>query len=236
VITRTSALLLRKVNIRESDLVVTLFTQTFGKVGALARNARRSKTRFVGSLEPMHTLSAELEAPHRGELFELRSLKLERTRLHLTESLPAMTAAGRMLGWVRKAAPDRQPEPEVYRVVHDALDALDGLEHDAHVSRVLALSGLRLCRALGWGLAFEQCVGCGATRPAAKSGYVDPARGGLVCSSCGAGGTLLDAALLTRLGNAQRDPSASLNLEDSDIALRLLERTLAAHGNFGADH
>jgi DNA repair protein RecO (recombination protein O) len=111
------------------------------------------------------------------------------------------------------------------------LDALDEASDETALTCILAVAGLRLCAAFGWGLDFDQCVGCGAARPVGKSAYVDPVRGGVVCSSCGAGGTLLDAALLSTLARVQRDPSATLAPRDGDVALGLVERSLMAHGN-----
>jgi DNA repair protein RecO (recombination protein O) len=233
VITETNALLLRKVDVRESDLVVTLFTDALGKVSALARGARRSKARFAGSLEPLHTLRAELTNPRRGDLFELSGLRLERTRLNLTASLARMNAAGRVLSWVQKAAPDRQHEPSVYRALTDTLDALDAPGKDPPLQATLAVAGLRLCAAFGWGLDFDNCVGCGNARPFNKSARVDAARGGIVCSSCGTGGTLLDAALLGTLSRAQRD-AVALDETASELALTLVERVLVAHGDLKA--
>lgn len=230
-ITETDALLLRKVDVRESDLVITLFTETLGKVSALARGARRSRTRFAGSLEPLHTLRAELTSPRRGDLFDLSGLRLERTRLNLTASLARMNAAGRVLSWVQKAAPDRQPERSVYRTLTHTLDALDAPGKDFPLQATLAGAGLRLCVAFGWGLDFDSCVGCGNARPLNKAAHVDAARGGVVCSSCGTGGTLLDAALLGALSRAQRDADVALDDTASELALTLVERVLVAHGD-----
>ncbi len=47
----TEALLLRRVEYGESDLVLTLLTQKVGKVSALARGARKSSKRFGSALE-----------------------------------------------------------------------------------------------------------------------------------------------------------------------------------------
>lgn len=233
-IVRTRALLLRKVALRESDLVVTLFTEQLGKVSALARSARRSKTRFGGSLEPFHVLVAELDTRKGGDLLELREARLEQPRIALTESLPRLHAAGRALAWVRKAAPERQPEPAAYRALSDFLDALDQLSDDGGVGSVLAITGLRLLSAFGWGLIFDHCVGCATARPPGKPAHVDPARGGVVCSACGAGGLLLEASLLTALAGVDSDspiPSTPLREVDAEAVLRLVERTLTVHGN-----
>jgi recombinational DNA repair protein (RecF pathway) len=48
---KTRAIVLRVIEFSESSCVVTLFTLDFGKVGALAKGARRPKSAFEGALE-----------------------------------------------------------------------------------------------------------------------------------------------------------------------------------------
>ena len=48
----SEAIVLRTYPFRESDLLVTLFTRTEGKVRGVARAAKKSRRRFGGALEP----------------------------------------------------------------------------------------------------------------------------------------------------------------------------------------
>ena len=48
---QATALVLRTVDFSESSLVVTLFTREFGKIGALAKGARRLKGPFESALD-----------------------------------------------------------------------------------------------------------------------------------------------------------------------------------------
>ncbi|HEV8244483.1 MAG TPA: recombination protein O N-terminal domain-containing protein, partial [Polyangiaceae bacterium] len=52
----SEALVVRRVEYGDSDLVLGLFTQKLGRISALARGARRSQRRFGGALEIIHTL------------------------------------------------------------------------------------------------------------------------------------------------------------------------------------
>jgi DNA repair protein RecO (recombination protein O) len=227
---QSRALLLRRVNYRDSDLMVTLFTESLGKVSALARGARKSKTRFVGSLEAMHTLRVELREARHGDLLEIKEAVLDKVRLGLTSSLDGLDAAGRLLLWVRTAAPERTPEPTLYKTLNDALDRLDETLRPETVASELATAGLRLLTALGWALDFEHCVACGKPCPDAKPAYLDPARGGLVCASCGRGTVLLSKEQRENFARAaEGGPVAELDPTASRLALRLVEDALAAH-------
>ena len=48
---KTRAIVLRVIEFSESSCVVTLFTEDFGKIGALAKGAKRPKSPFEGALD-----------------------------------------------------------------------------------------------------------------------------------------------------------------------------------------
>jgi DNA repair protein RecO (recombination protein O) len=215
-------LLLRRVEHGETDLILSLFTQSLGRVSALARGARKSARRFAGALEPFHTLRIDFDEPTGGDLLHLREAALESPRVTLTSHLDRMDAAGRALGWVRVASPPRTAEPEVWKEITVLLDRLN---EDGRVNPrlVLAEQGLRLLGAFGWGLDLERCVTCGKPCEKGRAAYVDPVRGGLVCRSCGSARMKLSGAARERLA------TWSLAPEDVETALDLVERTLKAH-------
>jgi DNA repair protein RecO (recombination protein O) len=240
---QTSALLLRRVEHGESDLVLALFTRDLGRIPALARSARRSRKRFGGSLEPFHTLRIEVDEPTAaGELYQLREAQIETMRLGLTEDLERMDAAGRALAWVRAAAPPRIAEPEVWSAITSLLDRLNaanapasgtlgltGAPRALNPKLVLAEEGMRLLSAFGWGLELERCVRCGRPCEEGKAALIDPVRGGLVCRACGGARLRVSGALRARLMIPALEP------EDVDVALDLVERALEAHAGTGGD-
>jgi DNA repair protein RecO (recombination protein O) len=224
----TDALLLRRVDYAEADLVLTLFTEKLGKVSALGRGARKSNKRFGGALEPMHTLSVALDERPNAELFTLVEAKLARPRPHILTSLTAMEAAGRALSWVRSAAPPRTPEPGPYAVLTTLLDRL--ASHESGSSNVaLAEAGLSLVSSLGWGIDFERCVRCGKQAQPQQSASVDAARGGLICRSCGGARLRLSAVARDHMARAAAGEIGVLDPDEASSALELVEGALGAH-------
>lgn len=231
----TAALLVRSVPVGESDLVVTFFTETDGKLSATVRGARRSQKRFGGALEPIHGLV--LRVVDRGkELCALEEARVDRPRTRITTDLARMDAAGHALRWVRHLCPPRTPEPGVWRELGAMLEALETGSDVPAPTVLLARFGLQLLAEMGYGLDFERCVRCGKPCPAGRSAFLDAARGGLLCMSCGGArrsiaGPLREAAVALVLGReVALDDAGARELVD------IVEEGMAAHTDFaGAD-
>ncbi|GIS84088.1 MAG: hypothetical protein CM1200mP16_03880 [Nitrospina sp.] len=50
---KTRAIVLKSINLSESDRLVTFLTENSGKIKCVAKGARKVKNQFWGSLEPM---------------------------------------------------------------------------------------------------------------------------------------------------------------------------------------
>jgi DNA repair protein RecO (recombination protein O) len=209
----------------ESDAVTTFLTESAGKIAAVARGARKSSKRFGGALEPMHTLDVEFD--DRGtDLVTLKEASIGRARLWRARSLEALEAAGSALRWARALCPDRTPEPDAFAALVAMLDALD--EGGAPRSE-LAIVGLRLLAATGFGMELDQCVQCGRACPADRAACVDPARGGLVCMECGGARAVVHAPVRAKARAALHGEQVVFAAEESDEVVRLVEIALAAH-------
>lgn len=220
--------MLRRTVYGESDLIVTLFTEELGQVTALARGARSSRRRFGGALEPMHGLLVRVDESSTSELLTLREASLATPRIRLVSELAQLETAARALGWVRRAAPSRVPEPETWQALNTLLDALNAPESDAP-GRFLAEFGLRLLTHFGWALELSCCVRCGRRCEPGRRAMIAPERGGLLCRACGGARLVLTGELRARLLEASQGSEGVLTPEDVELALEVVERALGAH-------
>ncbi|MFO0756852.1 MAG: DNA repair protein RecO [Byssovorax sp.] len=227
---RTEALLVRKVPFGDADAMVTFFTEARGILSATARSAQRSARRFP-SLEPMHLLAITIEERSGQEVGLLVEAQILRPRFQLVGDLGKLEAAGQALRWVREGAPPHTPEPALWEEVNLLLDALDQPPSPAlpEPRALLAGMGLRLLGAIGWGLDLSRCVRCGKPCDQGASAYVDAAEGGLVCRSCGGSRAILSAERRAHLCAAIEGEDDALTPGDVEVALGLVEATLAAH-------
>jgi DNA repair protein RecO (recombination protein O) len=231
----SDALVVRTVELGESDVIATLVTEQAGKLSAMVRGGRKGSRRVGGALEPLHTIAVRLE--DRGaELTTLKEARIVHVRPRLASHLDALDAAGVALRWARHLFPARTVEPDGWRILVELLDTLDALppgEGPAGAPRrALARAGLAMLAAVGYGLDFEHCVSCGRECPDDRAACVDPARGGLVCRTCGGAPTVLlpDARGAARV--FARGGDADVSPRDAESLLGLVTRAMAVHAGF----
>jgi DNA repair protein RecO (recombination protein O) len=237
----SEALVVRTVEVRESDVVATVITEQAGKVGLVVRGARKGSRRVGGALEPAHTIGVLFDDKG-AELCTLKESRIVRLRAALVADLDALEAAGVALRWARHLFPPRTLEPEGWQVLIDLLDRLDEAAASGRAKECakseLARAGLALLAAVGYALELEQCVVCGRPCPEERPAYVDPARGGLVCRSCGGAHSVVTAevrAAARALGAERTVPRGERTAPDGERTALSGERT-ALSGERTAPH
>ncbi len=172
--------MLRAQPYRDSDLIVTLFTQELGKLSALARGGRRSQKRFAGALGQLVISSFELSRSPRAELWTLESATVERDWLDLSLDVAAVAHASYGLELSREILPSETPEPEVMALMVSLWDSL----RNGASAAALRFVELRLLDIAGTAPSLETCAACGTPLEEDRPCLFDPSRGGAVCSTC----------------------------------------------------
>jgi len=224
----SDALLVRSVAYGESDLIVTLLTESDGKVSALVRGGRKSTRRVGGSLEPVHTIAVKLD-DRGGDLATLREATLSRVRARTVMDLEALDVAGIALRWARHLFPPRHVEPHAWNTTVGLLDDLEAASGPPRA--LLAGAALRLLADFGYALDLDRCVKCSRPCPEARAAAIDAARGGLVCQSCG-GARRLISPELRRIGRAAQHERVTMTPEQADQLLEIVDDAMAAHTGF----
>jgi DNA repair protein RecO (recombination protein O) len=225
----SEALVVRTVDVGEADVIATMVTREAGKLSVIARGARRGSRRSGGALEPVHTIAVLLEDKGH-ELVTLKESRIVRTRAGLVASLDALDAAGVALRWARHLFPPRTPEPEGWRILVHLLDVLDVGERAPR--RELARSGIALLAAVGYALDLSRCIVCGRECPEGKPACIDPARGGLVCRSCGGAATILSPDVRRAARAISQGDEVEPTADEAEVLLQVVDRAMAVHAGF----
>ncbi|MGA3122159.1 MAG: DNA repair protein RecO [Polyangiaceae bacterium] len=225
----SEALVVRTVELGESDVVATLVTEQAGKLAAVVRGGRKGSRRVGGALEPLHTVCVLLDDKG-GELATLKEARIVRLRPRVASDLDALDAAGVALRWARHLFPPRTPEPRGWQVLIELLDALERGSLSPRTD--LARAGLAMLVAVGYGLELEACIVCGRNCPAGRAACLDPARGGLICRACGGASTVLTAGVRDAARALVAGRCGAVSDGQARAVLGVVDRAMAAHAGF----
>ena len=218
---KTEAVVLRTIRYGEADRVLHLYTQDRGRVSAMAKGVRRTRTRFGGRLEPFFRLDMIL--------YEGRSELLTVTSAETVEAFPRLRADGRALDTAGRACDavarlfeTSDPHPAVYHLLCNELGLLDrDPAASATPANQLAFR-LKLLLAAGFSPQLGACANCGERDH--LTGF-SGAAGGVVCSACEATAFPLSAEAHTFMTEALGRPLAEAPAADPR-ALRQVERAV----------
>ena len=191
----TPALIARSVDYGETDRILTLLTETGGKISALARGARRSRKRFGAALSLFVLGRAELVAPRReGALWRLERFEaMEDLGGRISVDLGRVTHGSYILEVTRELWPSEAHEPAIFGLVIEALRAVAATSPSPSLLRSFELG---LLKEIGLAPSFDRCVDCGAVISDDAPGPFgfSATSGGIICGGCGAHGWPLTAA------------------------------------------
>ena len=181
---RAAAVLVRSVNFGEADRIVTLLTESRGKVSLMARGARRSKKRFGAALEPYALIEAEFSLG-RSDVGRLASARVVRAFPGLLRSLEKIGVAASALELARETtAAHEAPDPRLLPTIVRLLELLEAVTPEA-VSALHLAFVLRLLTISGHAPNLERCGRCGKAAPEQRAALFDPRLGSIVCRACG---------------------------------------------------
>ncbi len=178
------AILIRRLDYGDFDLIITFLTYQHGKMTAIAKSAKKSTKRFSGVLELFSLLDIVVSKSNRKGLPVLTEASFSCPLNHIRGNITKTAYASYWAELVNDTLEEGRQQVAVFQLLDYALRALDAGEIPDEVlsilfqMRLLTLSGL--CPNLNY------CCTCHSDM-ADISQYkinVDPAKGGVVCEHC----------------------------------------------------
>jgi DNA repair protein RecO (recombination protein O) len=236
---RTEAVVLRSIRLGEADRVLHLYTEAHGRIGAVAKGARKTMSRFGARLEPLSHVELVLHRG-RGELETVTSAQLVRSHREAREDYyrfsVGMIGAEAML----RLFSEEEANERAFGALTRFLDLLDGTPHAADRPTLDPLGlafQLKLLWLAGYLPHVTACAECGDEQELLV-GY-SPRAGGAVCARCAPATEALalavdtiagiEALLARPLADA---PGLGLSERVQRDALRVITASYEYHGGF----
>jgi DNA repair protein RecO (recombination protein O) len=196
---RTEGIVLHAWDLGEVDRLVMLYTRQHGRLAAVARGARRLRSRFTGALE-LFTWGDVVGFEREGRaLVRLDHFDIRQPFRRLREDLECLGQGARMVEAVTRLTAERDAQPVCFALLLRGLRALDA---GASPARVQLAFVLRLVDVLGHRPRLDRCGRCGRVVGSQGVGF-DAGAGGVVCGRCRGGGPALVPAVAAALRGLQ---------------------------------
>jgi DNA repair protein RecO (recombination protein O) len=233
---KTEAIVLRSLRFSEADRILHLYTSERGRIGAIAKGVRKTKSRFGARLEPLSHVELMLHEGS-GELQTVTGVDLRNSH-HAAREQPyrlnvALIGAEAML----RLFGEPEANARAFTALARFLDLLDELEPEAGPPALepLVLSfQLKLLWLAGYLPHLTSCVECGSNGELVA---FSPRAGGAVCREHAGGGHRMSPEGLAGVERLLSTPLA--DARDGELgdrarreALTVVTSSYEEHGGF----
>jgi DNA repair protein RecO (recombination protein O) len=174
----TPAIVLRQRKLGDADKILTLYTANLGKIDAVAKGVRKTRSRMAGHVEPLGHATFQLA---KGRTLEIvTQVETIESFQSLRDDLERMSRALYACELLDKFTETHEPNFALYRLL---LDTLRRIAKRDEIEVAVRFYEMALLDAMGYRPELEECITC-RTRLAAVTNYWTAAGGGVVCASC----------------------------------------------------
>ena len=180
----TPAIVLRRRDYGDFDVILTILTREFGKQTLIAKAAKKSTKRFPGILEPFTELQVLFRLGRRKGMPVLQEASLIRPfssiRADIVKTAYASYWAELIVLWVEEG----QCRTDIYHLLASVLDELVAERMSAPLLSILFQ--MRFIGQEGFEPVMERCTCCQAeiSKMVQQNFCIDLSQGGVVCDHC----------------------------------------------------
>jgi DNA repair protein RecO (recombination protein O) len=235
--TTTEAVVLRSFRLGEADRVLHLYTADQGRISAVAKGVRKTKSRFGARLEPFSHVELVLHRG-RGEMQTVTGASLVQSHDRIRSVGYRLQAGTVGLEAMLKLYTEEERNEKAFLALTRFLDALDEVPPRTparpSLEPVVLSFQLKLLWLSGYVPHLAACVECGAVDDLVA--YL-PGAGGAACATCDPGGIRLSADGIRGIAAMLRTPIAAapevgLTERAARDALAVIAGSYEFHGGF----
>jgi DNA repair protein RecO (recombination protein O) len=176
----SEAIVLRSFPLGEADRLVSFLTRTWGRVRGVARGARRPKSRFGSTLEPLTHIRICYYERETRELVRISSADIVESFLAAQADYDASVALALVAEVTEAVLPDHEPSDAAFRLV---LHVARAIRDRRTTGLPLAYFALWTVRLGGWLGDLERCSRC-RRELAGGAAFGSASSPGLACPKC----------------------------------------------------
>jgi DNA repair protein RecO (recombination protein O) len=175
------SIILKKEDWGEADELVVFFSRELGWLRGIAKNAKRSRVRFGGHLEPLSLVDLTLRHRKKDGLVWIDESHVQRGFLGIRSEIGRVAQASYFLEVASIFLPEDQPDPDVFDFL---LEFLENVEEGTLPAVLSLVEEIRLLGLVGYAPRFDVCPACGKALAAGEEALFSPALGGACHLPC----------------------------------------------------
>ncbi len=183
---KTRGVVLRDYELADQDKIIELFSQKYGKLKVVAKGARRLKSRFAPTVQPISYVDILAYRSKKGDLDTLSECQLISLFPKIKKDLLRMACANYIAELTAKLTPIQEKNVIIFSLVLQSLSVLGEFpKNKLHI--LLRAFELKLLRLLGYAPVLEECAKCRKKLKAMDTCYFCVEAGGILCEECARG-------------------------------------------------
>jgi DNA repair protein RecO (recombination protein O) len=176
----SEAIILRTYPLGEGDRLVSFLSRAEGRVRGVARGARKPKSRFGASLEPLSHVRIWFYERETRQLVRISQCELIESFLEAQRSYNANVAFGLIAEISEAVLPEREPSDPAFRLL---LATCRAIQSRGSIALPIGYFTLWTVRLGGWLPSLDHCAACGRDL-AGQPGWANTEGSGVFCRQC----------------------------------------------------
>ncbi|MFA5005208.1 MAG: DNA repair protein RecO [Candidatus Omnitrophota bacterium] len=230
-IEKAQALVLRKIDLRETSLIVDFYSRQFGKVSGVLKGIRSDPGKFASNLEVFSLNDIVFYRKSTTSLHLVSQADKVQDFTGIRQNIEKTVLASFMMELIASVMQPEDKNEEVYSL---AVNCLKELETNYNPGKIATIFKIKMLALSGFKPHFDSCIVC-SSKIMAQSKF-SMAHGGLLCSNCchrdPASRSIFRGTIATILHIEKNDFRSSLNLGMNPEIKKELDVILNSFLNF----
>lgn len=154
---KTKGLIIKEVNIGEADKIVTIFSKARGKISALAKGARRPRSKLVAGSQFLCYCDYVLFSGK--EMYSINTSEVIEPFYEIRNNLTRLTYAVHFIDIISDVIQENQPSGRVLQLLLNSLHMLAKTDREPEL--IARIFELRLLSIMGYAPFVKSCIICG---------------------------------------------------------------------------
>lgn len=173
---KTRGIVIKRTNFSESDRLLVIFSEKFGKIRAIAKGVRKPLSKLSGNIE-LFCLTDFVIAEGRN-LDIVTSAEIEKCFINLRNHLESTTMAYYFADIIDQMTGENESHQKIFSLLIEVLENID----EKQTQILLPYFEINFLSAIGYKPELSTCVEC--EKKITEDSYFSYGGGGLVCEAC----------------------------------------------------